>query len=392
MSETTETKPDQAAATPTAGPPPKAPNAPPAAPKRKPPFLVIGVVAVIFVITAYYGWGWWTHRQAFVATDDAQVAADLVTVSGRVPGHIAELPVDEGATVKAGQVIAKLDDTDFKAQVAQAESALVVAKSNLQSSQTGVSLQTSQNTASIAQAEAGVTTAAANLTRARADANKASDDLGRVQKLYAVGGISRRDLDSARAMAQTNNAGVASAAGQLRASQEAANLARANAQAVDIKKGSVETVQAQIRQAEATLANAKLQLSHTVITAPANGIVARRMANVGEQVQPGQGIYAVAKTDTIWVLAYVEETQIRRVAQGAPVDVHIDAFPHKVFKGQVALVNVVTGSQFSLMPQNNASGNYTKVVQRIPVKVTVDDPDHQLKPGMSAVIDIEARH
>lgn len=396
MSDTVETKPDQlpqgAPTAPAGGPPPQAPAAPPAAPKRKPPVMVIGIVLVAFIIGGYFGARWWMHRQAFVGTDDAQVAADLVSVSSRVPGRLAELSVDEGDAVKAGQVIAKLDDKDFKAQAAQAETALAVAKSNLAASQTGVSLQSSTSSAQIAQADAGVATAQANLTRARADAGKASDDLTRTEKLFAVGGISRRDLDAARAMAATNNAAVASAIGQLRSAQENANLARASAQQVEIKKGSVETVQAQIKQAEAALATAHLQLEHTVITAPANGIVARRMANVGEQVQPGQGIYSLAKTDTVWVLAYVEETQIRRVRQGAPVEVHIDAFPNKVFQGQVALVNVVTGSQFSLMPQNNASGNFTKVVQRIPVKITVQDPEHQLKPGMSAVIDIDAKH
>lgn len=143
-------------------------------------------------------------------------------------------------------------------------------------------------------------------------------------------------------------------------------------------------------QAEANLRSAQLQLDHTTIFAPANGIVARRMANVGEQVQPGQGIYSVAKTDDIWVLAYIEETEIRRVRPDAAVDVHIDAFPNQVFQGKVSLVNAVTGAEFSLMPQNNAAGNYTKVVQRIPIKVTVADPNHVLKPGMSAVIDIDA--
>jgi membrane fusion protein (multidrug efflux system) len=160
---------------------------------------------------------------------------------------------------------------------------------------------------------------------------------------------------------------------------------------VTIKQGGVSTVQAQIKQAEAAVQSARLQLAHTTIAAPAEGLMVRKIAHAGEQVAPGQAIYAVAETDHVWVTAYIEETNIRRVREGAPVDVEIDAFPHRKFEGKVAFVNAVTGGQFSLLPANNAAGNFTKVVQRIPVKIAVSDPNHELKPGMSAVIDIDAR-
>jgi membrane fusion protein (multidrug efflux system) len=353
--------------------------------------VLLGIVAIGVLVGGFYATRWWMHHRAFVSTDDAQVAGDLVNISARIPGHVAEVLVDEGQAVKAGDVLARLDDADFKAQVAQAQAALAVAESNLASSQTGVSFQESQTNAQIAQADAHVATARAGVMRARADAAKAADDLVRVQQLFKVGGISRQQLEASRAGASTAAAGVASAQGQLRAAEEARNLAMAGTQQVEIKKGGVSTVEAQIQQARAALESAKLQLAHSVITAPANGMVARRTTNVGEQVAPGQGLFSLAKTDTVWVLAYVEETEIRRVAPNASVHVHIDAFPREEFKGNVALVNAVTGSQFSLMPTNNASGNFTKVVQRIPVKITVADPDHRLKPGMSAVIDIDAR-
>lgn len=379
--------------------------APAPAPKRKPPVVLLAIFGVALVIGGIFGAKWWIHHQAYVSTDDAQVAGDLVTVSPRVPGHIAQLMVDEGQSVKADQVIAKLDDTDFKAQVATAQATLAVAKSNLASSQTGVTLQSSTSDAQIAQAqatvataEAGVRTARAGLATARVNARKADDDAVRTRRLYKVGGISRQQLDAADAAAAAADSGVAqanaqvaSAEGQLQNARQSVALAQANTQQVEIKKGGVQTVQAQIQQAQAQLDAAQLQLAHATIYAPANGIVARRMVNVGEQVQPGQGLFSIAKTDNIWILAYVEETAIRRVHQGAPVDVHIDAYPNDTFKGTVSLVNVVTGSSFSLMPQNNASGNYTKVVQRIPIKVAVEDPNHMLKPGMSAVIDIDAR-
>jgi membrane fusion protein (multidrug efflux system) len=436
MNETTETQLplDTSQAPPNGGPPPgsapgpggKPPSSPssgpgnaPAVPKRKPPFVLMAVLGILLIVGGIFGGRWWAHRQAFVATDDAQVAGDLVAVSARVPGHIAQLLADEGQTVKENQVIAKLDDTDFRAQIAQAEAALAVAKSNLASSETGVSLQASTNTAQISQGEAGVQsaeagvqttsanvmTATAGLATARANARKYGEDAKRTRKLFAVGGASRQQLEAADAAAQAADASIAASQGQLASArgqlasahgglasaQQSLNLARANTQQVEIKRGGVSTVQAQIQQAQAALTTAKLQLDHTTILAPNNGIVARRMANVGEQVQPGQGIFSIAKTDNIWVLAYIEETEIRRVHQGAAADVHIDAFPNQIFKGKVSLVNAVTGSEFSLMPQNNASGNFTKVVQRIPIKLSVEDPNHQLKPGMSAVIDVDAK-
>jgi membrane fusion protein (multidrug efflux system) len=160
---------------------------------------------------------------------------------------------------------------------------------------------------------------------------------------------------------------------------------------VQIKQGAVASSQAQVKQAAAVANTAALQLSHTTITAPADGLIVRRTMNAGEQVAPGQAVFSLVKTDKLWINAYVEETQIRRVRVGEPVEVHIDAFPKETFKGHVSFVNAVTGAQFSLMPANNASGNFTKTVQRIPVKIAVEDPQHRLAPGMSAVIDIDAR-
>ncbi|HEY9855569.1 MAG TPA: HlyD family secretion protein, partial [Stenomitos sp.] len=363
----------------------------PAPAKRKPPVPLLVVLGVGLVVGGGYGAKWWSHRQAFVSTEDAQVASNLVSISSRVPGRLAVLLVDEGQEVKAGQVIAKLDDTDFKAQLAQAEAALAVAKTGLKTSETGVSLQSAQSSTQIAQAESGVRAAKAGLATATANAEKARADLSRVEKLYAAGGVSQQMLEAARTAATATEAGVTAAKSQLSSVEEGLRMAQAGTQQVSIKKGSVETVQAQIAQAEAGVNMAKLALDHATITAPVDGIVARRIANVGEQVAPGQGIYSVTETDKVWIQSYIEETNIRRVHPDADVEVHVDAFPKETFHGKVTQIGAVTGSQFSLLPQNNAAGNFTKVVQRIPVKITVEDGQHQLKPGMSAVIDIDSR-
>ncbi|HEY9722856.1 MAG TPA: HlyD family secretion protein [Oscillatoriaceae cyanobacterium] len=372
------------------GLPPGGPGGPAAPEKRKPPKMLIGVIGVAAVLGLILGTKWLLHHMAYVSTDDAQVAGDIATVSARVPGHVAQLFVDEGQNVTKGEVLAKLDDTDYKAQLQQAQAALALAQSNMNTSQTGVSFQSQQTTAQIGQAKAGVAAAQAGLASAEANAAKSSADFRRLNRLFREGAISQQQYDAARTAAEAGNAGVAAAESQVNAAQQALNLAQAGTQAVQIKKGGVETTAAQVQQASAAVDLAQLQLGYTTITAPANGFIARRSVNIGEQVQPGQGLFSLAETDHVWVVANVEETNIRRVHLGAPVDVSIDAFPHQSFTGHVAFVNAVTGAQFSLLPENNSSGNFTKVVQRIPVKIEVDDPNHQLKPGMSAVVDIKA--
>jgi membrane fusion protein (multidrug efflux system) len=255
----------------------------------------------------------------------------------------------------------------------------------------GVSLTSSQTSAAIGQAQAQLRVAQAGVASAEANAEKAHADLARFERIYREGGASRQQYDAAVTGARTADAAVASAKSQLAAAQEGVSGAQAATQNVAIKKGNVEAVRAQIKQAEAAVTTSRLQLSHTTISAPVDGLIVRKIAHSGEQVSPGQGIFSLAETDRVWVSAYIEETNIRRVHEGAPVDIEIDAYPLPMFEGKVAFDNAVTGGQFSLLPANNASGNFTKVVQRIPVKILVEDPNHELKPGMSAVIDIDAR-
>ena len=167
-------------------------------------------------------------------------------------------------------------------------------------------------------------------------------------------------------------------------------MAHAGTEAVAIKAQGVNVDKARIAQAMAAVDMAELQVEHATITAPVDGIVARRMANVGEHVMPGQGLFAITQSGAAWIEALIQETDIARVHAGSPVNIYVDAYPGKVFKGHVALVNTVTGSQFSLLPEDNAQGNYTKVVQRIPVRVEFDQPSTLLKPGMSVEVDIKA--
>ncbi|MGE5707761.1 MAG: HlyD family secretion protein [Bacteroidota bacterium] len=358
--------------------------------RRRPPFALIGVLSVLLLGGGVVGARWWLHQQAFVSTEDAQIAGNLVTISSRIPGKIEHLLVDEGQFVQAGQVIATLDPADLKAQLKQAEAALAVARTGLDSSNKGVTFQSEQTSTQIAQAQAQLKSAQALLDSARANAEKARADFLRIRELLAAGAVSSQSFDGARAASTAADAALASAKNQVATAQAAFTLARAGNQAVDIKRGSVKQVEAQIKQATAAVEMARLQLAHASITAPVDGTIARRMSNQGEQVTAGQGMFALVESRHLWINAYIEETKIRRVQPEAPVDFRVDAYPGKVFHGVVSQVGAATGGQFSLLPANNAAGNFTKVVQRIPVKIRVPEAEG-LKPGMSVVIDIASR-
>lgn len=371
-------------------PPIAPPGAPSASGRRKPPVAVIGVVAVALAVGGVFGVRWYEHSLAFVSTDDAQIAGNLVTVSPKVPGEIAQLMVDEGSQVKAGQVIAKLDDEDFKAQLAQAQAALAVARTGLSPTQIGVTLQTDQSETQLTQAEAGLRAARAQLAAAEANDLRATTDYQRALKLYQGGGASKQQLDGAQTAKVAADSQLTAAQSQVRNAEAGLKMAHAGTEAIAIKAQGVNTMKARIAQAMAAVDMAQLQVEHATITSPVDGTVAKRMVNVGEHVMPGQGLFDITQSGALWVEAMIQETSIARVHAGSPVNISVDAYPGKVFKGHVALVNTVTGAQFSLLPQDNSQGNYTKVVQRIPVRIDFDRTSDLLKPGMSVEVDISA--
>lgn len=347
----------------------------PEVPMGKKVVLVILALAVLAALVLAVRW--YLDRRAHVGTDDAFVTGNLVQVGARIPGQVANLTVDEGSQVRSGQVVAQLDDTDLKAQVAQAQANLALAETGLAPGEQGVSLTAQESAAKIAQAEAGLAAAQANDEKARAD-------LHRMKNLYKAGAVSRQQYEAA-------TAGATAADSQLAATRAGLAAAQAGATQISIEQGGVKASQARIGQAEAALHLAELNLAHATITSPVDGTVVKRFVNAGEMVAPGQPLFDITQSNDVWVVANVEETDIHRVQVGAPVDITVDAYPGRHFKGHVADVIGATGSEFSLIPQNNAVGNFTKVVQRIPVRIDLDRPEPDLKPGMSAVVSIEAK-
>ena len=310
--------------------------------------------------------GFWWHGRGHESTDDAFIQADIVIVSPKVGGTVKSVAVVENQAVKAGDLLVELDPADYEVQVLQAQANLDTAKADL-------ALTRQRAGAGVSQAQAAVRSVTAENERAQADA-------ARMQQLFDKDEVSKQQLDAARAAALSYQAHLEESQSRLRDAQTAP-------QQVAVKESIVAT-------REAALQQARLALSYTRITAPRDGKVTRKNVQPGAQVAPGSALLAVVG-DAPWVVANFKETQLARIRAGQSVTFRIDAYPGQKFTGRVDSVQSGTGSVFSLMPPENATGNFVKVVQRVPVKLVFDsapDPQHPLVPGMSVVptIDVSA--
>lgn len=409
-------------------------NNPSARRRKQPSPLIMALLGVGAVAAGLYGWHWWQYASTHEETDNAQVAGHLYQISSRISGTIEQVAVDDNQHVEPGQVLVKLDPKDYQVKVQQAQAALAVAQRQAQAALADVTLagantqaQTTTAQGNINQAIATISNAQANLEEAKAavpaaqadlaateaDLQKSETDYNRYATLYEQGAISAQQRDSARsayqvALAQresdrqkVNEAqakvaqaqqGVAQSQAQLQASRGGLQSAQATGVQTDVNRSQYEAATAEIAQAEAALKAAQLNLTYTTITAPAEGRVGRKTAEAGEQVQSGQALMAIVG-DNPWIVANFKETQVDRMRPGEAVEIQIDALPGHTFTGHVASLAPASGSQFALLPPDNATGNFTKVVQRIPVKVVFDAEslqgyESQVTPGMSAVISV----
>ncbi|NKF23392.1 HlyD family secretion protein [Solimonas marina] len=337
----------------------------PAKRSRKP--LLIGVLAVLAIAAAI---AWWITR-GYESTDDAFIQADITMIAPRVNGTVVALHVDDNQMVHAGDALFELDPADYEAHVRQAEANLAAAQAQVESAQADLKITEASAPASLAQARAGVVAAKAQAARATADAK-------RYEALYAKDEISAQTLDQARTTARALAAQAQQAEAQLKASDT-------TREQLGAKKAQLAAAQAAVGQAQAALDQAKLQLSYTKVVAPSDGRVTRKNLQVGSQLAAGSPVLALVG-NTPWIVANFKETQLENLRVGQPVSVRIDAYPDHKFKARVDSVQAGTGSAFSLLPAENASGNYVKVVQRVPVKLVFDPQppaDLHLAPGMS---------
>lgn len=413
--------------------------------------VIIGVAAVVIAAGLLYGgWAWWQSRSQ-VTTDDAYVEGAVAVVSSKVMGNVVELLVQDNQQVKAGDLLLRLDPRDFRAKrdqaaaaVAVAEAALLAARSDLPMTRGVTEAQTDEAKGALegaraAQAateaavqegqalleakRAAAAAAAADANGAKANAVQAGREMERQRKLVQAGLVAQRDFEQAetaegaaravreaterrkvqaeREVQQAEAALASKVLGIQQAKQRVVELrgtvAKTESQRhqVPMKEADIVRAQAILAQARADLAFAELQLQHTEVRALVDGVVSRRTVELGQVAQMGQPLLAIVPLHEVWVLANFKETQLARIRPGMTADVWVDTFSDRVFRGKVDSLAAGTGARFSLLPPENATGNWVKVVQRLPVKIRLDPGQfsnpHTLRAGMSAVVTVKLR-
>lgn len=348
-----------------------------AEPSSRRAFVKRGLMAAAVVALlgggAYFGQYWWTTGRYLVSTDDAYVGARNATLSPKVSGYISEVAVEDNATVKAGDVIARIDDGDYRLAVQTAKDQVAVQQASIARLGKQVVAQ-----------EASVDQARAQLNSAKAGQIKADQDLKRQQDLANRQINSRQSLEQAQAAFDQAVAAV-------QAADAAVESAVAN---VDVIKAQKEEAARTLKQLETALAKAERDLSFTVLRAPFDGVMGNRAMQVGDYVQPTQRLASLVPLEAVYIDANFKETQLNRLQPGQPVTISIDALPGRELEGRVASFAPASGSVFSLLPPDNATGNFTKIVQRLPVRIQLPAAvveQSVLRPGMSVVVSVNTK-
>jgi membrane fusion protein (multidrug efflux system) len=333
---------------------------------------IAGILALLLVAWAFQKWNYGRSHQS---TDNAQVDGHIVPVLAKVGGYVSTVAVSENDRVKAGQLLVQIDDADYRVRLQQAQADLAAAEATGGGS--GFSGQAQAQVQSAAGQRAALD---AQIGAARANANKADADLARARELVAKQIISKQQLDAAQASADVAHANLLAAERQAAAAGGTVNTAEAG----------VRVANARTLAARAGAENSRLQLDYTRITAPASGEVSRKQVEVGQLVAPGQPLLSIVADTGVWVTANFKETQLAKIRPGQPVEFEIDAYGGCVGEGKVASVSGATGAKFALLPPDNATGNFTKVVQRVPVRIAVTKPcpGYTLRPGLSANVHV----
>jgi len=333
--------------------------------KRRVPIKWIIIAVVILLVGGYFGFRYWQYASAHESADDAYTTNHIQQISPRINGTVQRVLVDDNVRVKAGQVLVQLDPRDYEVSLRQAQA-------NLSSAEAAVT----QGEAQLQVAKANVGQAQGSEASAQASADNANADQKRNGELLKNHVISPQEMDHANEAARSN------------ASLQSAKKQVAGAEAqVSLADAQVKAAHAQVQQAQEAVKQAELNLSYTKIVSPTDGQVGQRTVESGNRVQPGQALMAVSEPD-VWVVANLKETQMEKVRAGQPVAIRIDSFPHQKFRGWVDSVQPGTGATYSLLPPDNATGNFIKIVQRVPVKIVFDpgslgEAAGRIVPGLS---------
>jgi len=383
--------------------------------------LIASAAAVVVLVSGYFLYNAFLYED----TDDAQIVGHVMPLSARISGQVEQVNVIEGQMVHTGDVLVVIDQKDYQVTLDQATANLADAEANAASSHYNVPITTATAFSGLDSAQAGVTngeagvaaaehnveSAEAALQQAKANAARSDADLVRYDQLVAKEDISRQQYDAALAAAQSNRAAVSSATAGLGSAKQAlqqaqgkllqtrADLRNAKTapQQVSLINAKAQAADSQVLQRKAQLQQARLNLGYTVIRSPANGIVGKKSVEVGQNVSIGQELVTVAPLNDVWVTANFKETQLAHMRPGQAVEIKVDAYG-RTWKGHLTNLGGGTGSIFSLLPPENATGNYVKVVQRVPVRIDFDrrqdepfNADGLLKPGLSVEPEVKIR-
>lgn len=402
----------------------------PAAPRNGSRFRLVAFVVVLIVLAAA-ALAVYRHYQDRVSSDDANVDGHITAIAPKISGNVVEVAVDDNQAVKAGQLLVRIDPRDYQARVDQAKAALLQAESQLNSARvtvpmvdestlsvnTGATAQLADTQAEVVRARAAweqstssdLAFAEANVRTRQANNERAQADLARMQPLVDKAEISHLQFDAYTAAARVASSELQAAQEKLASARQDAAIRKAaldaaqtkvnqaqaqvqtsvaNRKQVDIRKADAGTAAASVEAARAALEAAELMLSYTTIVSPIDGVVTRKSVEVGQIVQPGQGLMTVIPLQDTWITANFKETQLADVRPGQKAEIHVDMYGQSVI-GHVDSIAGATGSRLSLLPPENATGNFVKVVQRIPVKIMVDKTNGLiLRPGMNVDVTI----
>jgi len=350
----------------------------PAAPSKR--RFILPIVGVLVLIALIWAFKQWSYGRSHESTDDAAVDGHLVPVLAKVSGYVEKVTVSDNDHVTVDSTLVSIDPTEYKTRLAQAEADYAAARATAGGGGTGGG----QAQAAVAQATGQRAALDAQITAARAQETKARQDLARMEELAGKQVVSRMQLDAARATAEAAAANVVALQRQTSAATGTIAGARAGVRLAD----------ARLQAAQAARDNAELQLSYTKVPAPATGIVSRKQVEPGQLVQVGQPLLTIVTDTGVFVTANFKETQLGDIRVGQPAEVEVDAYGGAMATGCVESLSAATGSKFALLPPDNATGNFTKVVQRVPVRVRVIKglgPDRPLRPGMSVTVHVDTK-
>lgn len=367
----------------------------PAWQKYTTPVVVVGL-AVAVIVTITRNWNGWEGAKAEQVTNDAYVQGDVTPLSTKISGIVREVKVNDYQTVHKGDLLVQLDDDDYRAQVAQAAAAVEAAKAAVEDNRTQQALEDAKIQRALAgvdDAEAQITSAQAGKDAVNAEVIRSREERARQEALFKANATTQQIFESAvadegrfAAQAANSDAQISQAHASLSSDQSATEAERRTKAVLLSQEGLLV---ADLHAKEAALTGAEVDLGYTRIVAPADGTVGERQVRPGQLVSPGTQVIPFVDT-TRWVAANFRETQLTNVKTGDVAEVRVDIYPGQVIKGQVLEISPASGSQFALLPPDNATGNFTKVVQRVPVKIALEDSSlaPRLRPGLSAEVTV----